>query len=123
MGHDTKVSIFSKIQKFYSIQIKTHFQYGLLIDDNRDILQNDYADMRDRMYDDARQVDLNIWFLKFNDFLGLSLPYHCWRLPRHRQGDPPLRGVGATLRRPPLLERCRQAVQRRAGREGNCQRE
>merc|ERR1711868_176464 len=35
MGHDTK--------------------YGLLIDDNRDILINDYADMRDRMYDDARQ--------------------------------------------------------------------
>merc|ERR1711935_927900 len=30
-------------------------KYGLLIDDTKNILLNDYADMRDRMYDDARQ--------------------------------------------------------------------
>ena len=37
------------------------FQYGLLIDDTKNILLNDYADMRDRQYDDARQVSCIIF--------------------------------------------------------------
>lgn len=50
-GHNTKVRLFK-------IKFKLNFElkYGMLIDDSKNILLNDYADMRDRMYDDARQV-------------------------------------------------------------------
>ena len=53
-GHNTKVSA-SNFDKSDFLCILL-FQYGLLIDDTKNILLNDYADMRDRQYDDARQV-------------------------------------------------------------------